>query len=1033
MIPQMSQVSDKAMAYKIQLERPPATAVELWHLVNAMWGVKIPDQKKCSEHVSPFHAFSDAYFAKDPNWALWYGSRGCLAGDSLITVNRAGNSVKRRMDRFVPRFNNTMVELEGQLAGGRAYRTDIQTKVQRADGEYARLGVVGTAYSSGVKHTYELVTETGRKIRATAEHPFATADGFIPLGELTVGSSVLVNRGKSTSGRRAKQRYARVMAKYHPQATKGQYWVHRLVVEAQLNQMAVEDYLELLNTDPHAVVVLQFLPEGMHVHHLNGDPLDNRAENLLPMTEQQHHQLHADSGKTSHVLDRIGEERIADIRSHGPEPTYDLTMANGPNNYIANGFVVHNTGKSYMLATLALTKAVILEINVTLLGGSMAQSVNVREHVDSLLRKPNAPRFAVANHISTEILFNNGNWIRPLPASQTTVRGPHPHATMLDEIDEMEKKIYDAAQGQAMALPNHLGIEIPEMTVASSTWQNPAGCLDSSATITTRRGDLPIVDVVVGDMVPTRMGWRKVVATHVMGMQPTIEVKFASGTSLRCTPWHPFWVERSGWVRADELLSGALCARIDSLTFSAPQMPSAALPEPVGGVATNAELSSFAVCFADQGGAPFVLGVRNSLEVLGVDTQLDPAQMVDDQTFPDRADTKLVHPAVSEVGAFTDTSPTLVLEAIPGVVDSQRPDDAVIGVKVDGYGFEADEVVGVSHTEIVVPTYDLTVDGEPEYIANGILVHNTFTDVMREARSKGLPIHSWCWREVIRNAQQPHGWMDPGFIERKRASVPAEMFRVEYELGEPSGEARAFDLEAVNHTFTQMDPQQEFHRGNDDEWVFEAPEPGGVYAAGADWAKERDKTVLVVQRTDVTPWKLVYVRIFNKRPWPYMIGEFNSLVSRYSAVSAHDATGLGNVVHDMVDERTIKVVMVGQDRTKLLTEYIAALEQGRYTMARNTPLYAAHADTTVDDVFGAARWNTHLADEVAACAIAHRAATRMAGPSAGEIVKRSNERPVWLQKVDPKSNSSDDSFEYVYDTGVVSVSQGSDDVGVFWL
>jgi len=84
-------------------------------------------------------------------------------------------------------------------------------------------------------------------------------------------------------------------------------------------------------------------------------------------------------------------------------------------------------------------------------------------------------------------------------------------------------------------------------------------------------------------------------------------------------------------------------------------------------------------------------------------------------------------------------------------------------------------------------------------------------------------------------------------------------------------------------------------------------------------------------------------------------------------------------------------------------------------------------------VFGAARWNTHLADEVAACAIAHRAATRMAGPSAGEIVKRSNERPVWLQKVDPKSNSSDDSFEYVYDTGVVSVSQGSDDVGVFWL
>lgn len=70
---------------------------------------------------------------------------------------------------------------------------------------------------------------------------------------------------------------------------------------------------------------------------------------------------------------------------------------------------------------------------------------------------------------------------------------------------------------------------------------------------------------------------------------------------------------------------------------------------------------------------------------------------------------------------------------------------------------------------------------------------------------------------------------------------------------------------------------------------------------------------------------------------------------------------------------------------------------------------------------------------MAACAIAHRAATRMAGPSSGEIIKRSNERPAWLEKVDPKTQTRDDSFEYISDTGVVSVSGGQDDVGVFWL
>jgi hypothetical protein len=51
--------------------------------------------------------------------------------------------------------------------------------------------------------------------------------------------------------------------------------------------------------------------------------------------------------------------------------------------------------------------------------------------------------------------------------------------TCLDEIDEMERKVYDAAMGQAMAKPNARGIIIPEMVVASSTWQNPVGTFQS--------------------------------------------------------------------------------------------------------------------------------------------------------------------------------------------------------------------------------------------------------------------------------------------------------------------------------------------------------------------------------------------------------------------------------------------------------------------------------------------------------------------------------------------------------------------------
>lgn len=425
------------------------------------------------------------------------------------------------------------------------------------------------------------------------------------------------------------------------------------------------------------------------------------------------------------------------------------------------------TGKSLMLALLALVKASILEINVTLLGGSMAQSNNVQEHIENLLLYPSAPTWAVAQQIQTQITFTGGNWIRPLPASQKTVRGPHPQMTALDEIDEMDKKVYDAAMGQAMAKPNARGIVIPEMVVASSTWQNPVG---------------------------------------------------------------------------------------------------------------------------------------------------------------------------------------------------------------------------------------------------------TFQEVRDEALKRGLPVRTWCWREVLRTEQNPTGWMDPGFIERKKASVPAELFRVEYDLGEPAGGSRAFDLEALNRTFINMKPVSERHAGSDDEWVFEEPVTTGWYAMGADWAKEDDKTVIVVFRIDESVRRCVYLRRVNRRPWPEMVKMFNDVMKRYQAVAAHDGTGIGNVVNDLIDERAIKFVMAGRKRTEMLVDYISAVEQGKYRLPANTPSFDAHKATTVEEIYAPGKWNSHLADDVAAFAIGHLAAERGAPVAAAEGVKKTEYRPKITRDLDPSPEPT------VYGAGEVRVS-----------
>jgi hypothetical protein len=299
------------------------------------------------------------------------------------------------------------------------------------------------------------------------------------------------------------------------------------------------------------------------------------------------------------------------------------------------------------------------------------------------------------------------------------------------------------------------------------------------------------------------------------------------------------------------------------------------------------------------------------------------------------------------------------------------------------------------------------VEGDDhEFVANGVLVHN-------------------CYREVLRTPENPFGWMDPEFIERKRASVPAEMFRVEYDMGEPAGGNRAFDIAKVEAYFDERTPVRESHKANDDEWVFEEPNPLATYVAGADWAKEQDKTVIAIFRTDVDPHPLVYLRVINRRSWPDMVAIFNTKAEAYQARSAHDGTGVGNVVNDLVDHRVLKVNMVDQKRKDLLNEYVSDFEQGYFRIPRCTSAYNAHRATTMQMIWAGAAGGAHLPDEVAACAIANRARRRMPPPVGGAAVGKTSDPPAAFKDLNTPPP--------VFTTTEVVVREPDEDVGVFWL
>ena len=293
-------------------------------------------------------------FAAGHRFVVLDGPTGCLAGDTRISVNRAGNQRWFTIAELVRKFNG------GSTPKGRSkvlvfWRDDIPTMVQRAIvvpkyGLAVGLVPLVRAIDSGVRTTYTLRTRDGRAIRATADHRFALDGGaMVPLSALSIGDELLVDGGKGKKKTHFKPQYQYVQGLLnHPQKGAWPYRqpMHRLVVEAEKNGLRLDWYIAILRDRAADVSSLFFLSPEDAVHHVNHDPLDNRRENLEVHEHHDHHRLHAFEGAWVHVANRVVTDVVESIERFGEEPTYDLTVADDPHNFVANEFVVENSGKS---------------------------------------------------------------------------------------------------------------------------------------------------------------------------------------------------------------------------------------------------------------------------------------------------------------------------------------------------------------------------------------------------------------------------------------------------------------------------------------------------------------------------------------------------------------------------------------------------------------------------------------------------------------------------------------------------------------
>lgn len=300
--------------------------------------------------------------------AFCLNGMGCIAGDERVRVSRKGKSYEVDLRTLFRRFHDL---------------SDRHTWAARSlKGDRFGMNRLLDVLYKGHQPTLRFTLADGKTFRCTPDHRIARPDGsWTDAGDLRVGDQLVTNGRQeyacpscgevrslacpprhdqvcrickhaahsahmSGAGNpaykgepfRDKDGYVRVWAPEHHRAdNSGRVYEHILVAEAAFSVQVTR---------------------GMHVHHINGMKHDNRPENLEVLTAAEHHRTHdprvhldgAVSAKGGLVVVLPKPCEIVSIEDGGVVDVYDLCMEAPHHNFVVNGVVVHNSGKT--LSTL---------------------------------------------------------------------------------------------------------------------------------------------------------------------------------------------------------------------------------------------------------------------------------------------------------------------------------------------------------------------------------------------------------------------------------------------------------------------------------------------------------------------------------------------------------------------------------------------------------------------------------------------------------------------------------------------------------
>ena len=295
-----------------------------------------------------------AVACSDKRFIILNAPTGCVAGDTIITVARGTRLMANRKRSIETEFRNQ----------SNPARLALPTFTRSVVGGHLGRNPIKGVVFSGPKLTYKLELADGKILRATPDHEILTTNGWVEMGSLTGRDRVLCDSDIiQATGRSAKKHYRSVQGlKYHPFAisfitsttnhagdpvgerVRGKIEYHRAVAEAAINDLSVDAFIRICRYDRESAAVLTFInPDEFHVHHADGNHRNNDPDNLEVLTVADHIRLH-NPGHKFRVYP--AEAAVKKLTKYQVEDTYDLVCEDPHRNFVANGIVAHNCGKS---------------------------------------------------------------------------------------------------------------------------------------------------------------------------------------------------------------------------------------------------------------------------------------------------------------------------------------------------------------------------------------------------------------------------------------------------------------------------------------------------------------------------------------------------------------------------------------------------------------------------------------------------------------------------------------------------------------